>query len=157
MHGKKQFQCSLCSKKFSRHDDLQRHERTLHRKDGFLCNICNTKLLDKVAFQGHIKAAHSLKCSKCQKTFCNQAISIDTKRLAADVQSVVNRFNSLLELANLSCEPPPKKARLYSALHSALELKRRLSLYYLITQSGVPKPGGMGGYIYPNNLAVSPQ
>ena len=71
VHGEKQFQYSLCSKKFSRHDDLKRHERTLYPKDGFLCNMCNTKVQDKVVFQGHIKAAHSLKCSKCQKIYSN--------------------------------------------------------------------------------------
>ena len=30
VHGEKQFEYSLCSKKFSRPDNLKKHDRTLH-------------------------------------------------------------------------------------------------------------------------------
>ena len=62
-------------------------------------------------FQGYIKAAHSLKCSKCQNTYSNQSNFNRHKATCCRCSKCRNRFDSVLELANHSCEPPPKKAR----------------------------------------------
>ena len=61
----KKFQCELCQKKFSRHEDLMNHQELEHFKDSpYDCKECNKNFNSMLEMRDHLKRKHSYKIDR---------------------------------------------------------------------------------------------
>ena len=108
------FKCDICSKEFTREQDVLRHIRSKHRENKFECNVCNKKFSRKDTLTRHVKSLHKnieFECEKCRKKFnraelLNYHISICGKCRRYEVQ-----FAALAGFAAHTCEAPAIKKR----------------------------------------------
>ena len=108
------FRCDICSKEFTREQDVLRHIRSKHRETKFECNVCNKKFSRKDTLTRHVKSFHEnieFECEKCRKKFnraelLNYHISICGKCRRCEVQ-----FATLADFAAHTCEAPAMKKR----------------------------------------------
>ena len=71
-NGATNLHCKICDKKFTRVNNLRRHERS--HQERFPCSKCAQTFNRKDAAKRHERTAHSrpelqIKCSKCDATF----------------------------------------------------------------------------------------
>ena len=61
----KKFQCELCQKKFSRHEDLMQHQEITHFKDSLYdCKECDKNFHSMSEMRDHLKQKHSYKIDR---------------------------------------------------------------------------------------------
>lgn len=58
----KKFECELCEKKFSKHEDLMQHLEVVHYKDSkYDCKKCNEFFSSMEEMRTHLQRMHSYK------------------------------------------------------------------------------------------------
>ena len=59
------FQCEICQKKFSRHEQLMNHQEITHFKDSpYDCKECDENFDNMSEMRNHLKKKHSYKIGR---------------------------------------------------------------------------------------------
>ena len=59
------FQCEVCQKKFSRHEQLMNHQEITHFKDlPYDCKECNENFYSMSEMRDHLRKKHSYKIGR---------------------------------------------------------------------------------------------
>lgn len=71
LHFERNFQCTICKKKFIRSSDLKVHMRMHTGEEPFACHICDKRFKIRVRLTYHLKQheGHKWKCKECGKEF----------------------------------------------------------------------------------------
>ena len=61
----KKFQCEMCQKNFSRHEELMNHQEITHFKNSpYDCKKCNENFDNMSEMRDHLKKKHSYKIDR---------------------------------------------------------------------------------------------